>query len=481
MLFNSYIYIFIFLPASFFIYFFLNRRKLTIASKAWLVFASLFFYGYWNPVYVPVMLGSILFNYAIGSTLVSTKGKRSILFFGIGGNLALLAYFKYMDFFILSLNGMTGLHIPLLRIILPLGISFFTFTQIAFLVDTARGHAKEYSFLNYSLFVTFFPHLLAGPIIHHREMMPQFDRIRNKVVNWKNISQGLALFFVGLFKKVVIADAIAAWPNSAFDQVASLTFVEAWAAVFGYSMQLYFDFSGYTDMALGSALLFNIRLPENFDTPYRSRSISEFWRRWHMTLGRFVREYIYIPLGGNRVSESRLVFNLLLTFVILGLWHGAGWTYVIWGFFHGCAVVVNHFWDKTRIKMPGWIAVALTFLFLNATWPFFRGKDFDQAVRITKSLFGLNGIVLPEWLAGPLVFLKPYGVRFGDAMAGITGDERLMYQFFIFIMLAFFFKNSTQLVQRLKPVWWSAVGVAMISVYAVLNLRKVSEFLYFQF
>jgi len=310
LLFNSYEFIFAFLPITFFVYFYLNSKRLTEASKAFLVFASLFFYSWWNIAYLPLILGSILFNFAIGSTIskmntVKSNTKKGVsqkmlLTFGIISNILLLGYFKYMDFFIANINTLLHTQLDMMHIILPLGISFFTFTQIAYLVDTYRNEVKEMDYLNYTLFVTFFPHLLAGPILHHKEMMPQFDSLRSKVINYKNIAAGLFLFSIGIFKKVVIADTFAVWATAGFDTAETLNLLEAWATSLSYTFQLYFDFSGYTDMAIGVALLFNIKLPINFNSPYKATSIQDFWRRWHITLSRFLRDYIYIPLGGNR-------------------------------------------------------------------------------------------------------------------------------------------------------------------------------------
>jgi alginate O-acetyltransferase complex protein AlgI len=483
-LFNSYAFIFLFLPLTFGVYFVLNWRKLILAGKAWLVLASLFFYGYWNPVYIPLILASILFNYGMGSRLHRRRGRgkppRLMLACGVAGNLALLGYYKYMDFFITNINSVTSGHIALLHIVLPLGISFFTFTQIAYLVDTMRGNAKEYSLLNYALFVTFFPHLLAGPIIHHKEMMPQFDYLRNKVLNYGSISQGLVLFFVGLFKKVIIADTIAALANSGFDQAASLTLIEAWATSLAYTLQLYFDFSGYTDMALGSSLLFNIKLPINFNSPYKSASIQDFWRRWHMTLSRFVRDYIYIPLGGGRVPEPQILLNILVTFFLVGLWHGAGWTFVVWGLMHGVALIVNRLWRYTHVRVPKFLCWFLTFQFVNMAWVFFRAKSFDDALKVLKGMAGMTGIVLPEGLSF-LSGLKRHGIAFGDVFVAIPGDDRLLYSLLVSFILAVFFRNSNEMLERFVPNWKTAFALAVVSVYAILNLQKVSEFIYFNF
>lgn len=485
MLFNSYAFIFLFLPITFAIYFVLNRKKLTLAAKTWLVFASLFFYGYWNPVYIPLILGSILFNYAVGSALVRKRehptNSRFMLVVGIAGNLSLLAYFKYMDFFITNINAVSSLNLRLLHITLPLGISFFTFTQMAYLIDTARGTAREYSLPNYALFVSFFPHLLAGPIIHHKEIMPQFDDLRNKIINYRHIAQGLTLFFLGLFKKVIIADALAGWANAGFDVAPSLALIEAWTTSLSYTLQLYYDFSGYTDMALGASLLFNIKLPFNFNSPYKSLTIQEFWRRWHMTLSRFFRDYIYLSLGGNRVPEPQIVLNILITFFLVGLWHGAGWTFVIWGLLHGCALVIFRLWQKTPLRLPRFVSWMITFNFVNAAWVFFRARTFSEAMKVLKGMAGLTGVTLPQKLVHHLAVLKQYGVQFGDTLTTIRWNERMFYYLIVFFCLAVFFKNSNEMVERLKPTWRAAAALSVISLYAIFNLQKASEFIYFNF
>jgi len=345
MLFNSLEFILIFLPVVFFGYFFLNRLKLVQLAKGWLVLASLFFYSYWKLDYLPLILLSMIFNYSIGSTMINQEkvnlkiNPKLVLTIGIVGNIGLLAYYKYFDFLINNLNTILKADFNYLNIVLPLGISFFTFTQIAYIVDAYKGEAKEVDFINYALFVTYFPHLIA--ILHHKEMMPQFNRLKNKVINPKNISIGLFLFAIGLFKKIVIADNLAPFVHQGFDIQHSLSFFEAWFVSLAYAFQIYFDFSGYTDMALGISCMFNIFLPQNFNSPYKAIDIQDFWRRWHMTLSRFLRDYIYIPLGGNKLGEFRTYKNLFLTFLIGGLWHGANWTFIIWGALHGTGLIIQ--------------------------------------------------------------------------------------------------------------------------------------------
>ena len=504
MLFNSYEFIFLFLPITFFVYFYLTSKRLITGAKAFLVFASLFFYSYWNIIYLPLILASILFNYSIGSALIkksehSKITKKAILVFGIASNLLLLGYFKYSDFFIQNLNIAIGSNIELLHLILPLGISFFTFTQIAYLVDSYKGDTKEYDLVNYGLFVTFFPHLLAGPILHHKEMMPQFDKVSNMVKNYKNIALGVFLFSIGLFKKVVIADTFAVWATAGFDNASVLNLIEAWATSLSYTFQLYFDFSGYTDMAIGIALLFNIRLPINFNSPYKALNIQDFWRRWHITLSRFLRDYIYIPLGGNRVSEFRTYSNLMITFLLGGLWHGAGWTFIFWGFLHGFALIIHRVWSehiKPTIKQilnkpkdylfgtySTLLAWFITFNFINITWIFFRAKEWKDAMKVIGGMVGLNGIELPANLASKLGWLEEYGVGFGDWIIKVDSDDGIylipwLIGGFILILMV---RNLNHYLDKFHLSAKTSFVSAMLFVYALLSLDKLSQFLYFNF
>ncbi len=486
MLFNSYEFIFAFLPITFFIYFYLNHKRLTEASKGFLVFSSLFFYSWWNIAYLPIILSSMLFNYIVGNSLNNGKGhhrfsKKSILTFGIISNIALLGYFKYTDFLIDNINLLSDNHIPTLDLALPLAISFFTFQQIAYLVDSYRQETKEYDFLNYSLFVTFFPQLIAGPIVHHSEMMPQFAKTRNKVKNYRNIAMGLFIFSIGLFKKVVIADTFAVWATAGFDTATTLNLFEAWATSLSYTFQLYFDFSGYTDMAIGLALLFNIKLPINFNSPYKATDIQDFWRRWHITLSRFLKDYVYIPLGGNRKGEFRTYNNLLITFIIGGIWHGAGWTFVFWGFLHGIALVINRAWSKLGFKLWTWLAWLITFNFVNIAWVFFRAKEWDDAVKVLCSMFDINNIVLPNMLESRLPFLSDLGIKFGGFVANIQGTYFIpvwLMAGFIFILV---FKNSVEKLDSFKFNYKTALLSGFAFVSGFLLLYKVSDFLYFNF
>lgn len=387
MIFSSLGFILLFLPIVFFGYFFLNHIRMVVVGKAWLVAASLFFYSYWNISYLPLLLGSIAFNFAIGTAISETARKttfsrRHVLIGGIAANLLLLGYFKYANFLVDNVDFAFNTKHAFSHILLPLGISFFTFTQIAYLVDSYHGEAKEYDLLNYSLFVTFFPHLIAGPILHHGEMMVQFRSKWNLALRYRNIARGLFIFSIGLFKKVVLADTFALWANAGFDAGAPLDFFSAWGDSIAYTFQIYFDFSGYCDMAIGASLLFNIWLPINFNSPYKALNIQDFWHRWHMTLSRYLRDYLYIPLGGNRCSTPRVYLNLMTTFVLGGLWHGASWMFVVWGALHGAALIIHRLWLRQPWRMPLCLAWLITFIFVNLTWVFFRAKDGTHAMRL---------------------------------------------------------------------------------------------------
>ena len=412
----------------------------------------------------------MLFNYVIGNSLNTKKeenkksfSKKSILIFGIVANLSLLGYFKYADFFIENFNIVAQTNINLFNLLLPLAISFFTFQQIAYLVDSYRQETKEYDFLNYALFVTFFPQLIAGPIVHHSEMMPQFANKWNAVKKYRNIALGLFIFSIGLFKKVVIADTFAVWASAGFDTATTLNLFEAWATSLSYTFQLYFDFSGYTDMAIGIALLFNIKLPINFNSPYKARNIQDFWRRWHITLSRFLRDYVYIPLGGNKKGSFRTYSNLLATFIIGGLWHGAGWTFVFWGFLHGMALVIHRAWSNLGFKMWTWLAWLITFNFVNIAWVFFRAKEWDDAVRVLGAMFSLDNVVIAL------------------SLENISGDLFTILWIIAGFILVLFFKNTVEKAKELKINYKTLFFTLFCLLAALLSVNKVSEFLYFNF
>jgi D-alanyl-lipoteichoic acid acyltransferase DltB (MBOAT superfamily) len=477
MLFNSLGYIFSFLPVTVFGWWGLARWDRR-AGLVWLTLASLFFYGWWDWRYLALLGGSIVFNYAAGHFIQRADRHRTLLLgLAVTIDMAVLGWFKYIDFLLQSLNAALGTHWAPIGVPLPLGISFFTFTQIAFLVDTTRGKAREADPVNYALFVTFFPHLLAGPVLHHTEMMPQFADLDVGKPRAAMVSSGLTLFIIGLFKKTVLADGIAPMASLVFDAAAhgaSPGIAEAWVAALAYSFELYFDFSGYTDMALGSARIFGIVLPLNFDSPYQAGSIIEFWRRWHMTLSRFLRDYLYIPLGGNRHGPVRRYLNLAVTMVLGGLWHGAAWTFVAWGAWHGVLLVLNHLWRGTiarfglgavaataPLRLVGW---ALTFFLVMLGWVLFRADGFDTASRIFGAMAGQSG-----------------------GFAAFTPGLENAVELACLGAIAFLAPNSQSIVLnqtgwwrwRPTPVW--AVAMAALFLLALGQMSDVSPFLYYRF
>ncbi|MEQ2528573.1 MBOAT family O-acyltransferase [Bacillaceae bacterium CLA-AA-H227] len=481
MLFNSYIFIIGFLPVVLLFYYLLIRMDNRYYAKAFLVLASLFFYSYWEIAYLPILLTTIIFNFVVSKLMNKTeevKRKKTLLIIGIIFNVGLLCYFKYMDFFIININNVFESNLSLLGLALPLGLSFITFQKIAFLVDTYRGETKGYHILDYAFFVTFFPQLISGPIVHHKEIIPQITDRKNFLVHYNNIASGLYIFAVGLFKKVIIADTFAKWANEGYNNVANLGLYDSWITTLSYTIQLYFDFSGYCDMAIGLALLFNIRLPINFNSPYKSLDIQDFWRRWHMTLGRFFTQYVYIPLGGSRRGKARTYINIFIIFFLSGFWHGAGWTFIIWGAMHGIASVICRFWKGFNIPLPKIVAWFITFLFVHIAWVFFRAPDVVTAKLMIHNMFNFSEFVFPpgiatllnEWLGTS--FTTTIGYYFNLNMVIWVGAAIL------FVVTA---KNSIEKMELFKPTYTNAIIISLMTVASLLYLTRVSEFLYFNF
>jgi alginate O-acetyltransferase complex protein AlgI len=497
MLFSSWRFILVFLPITFLVYFWLNHRRLVSAGKVWLVLASLYFYAHWEIKYLPLLLGSILFNYLIGSYLSANQedglikpshlklNRKAILIVGILANLFLLSYFKYMDFFVSNANDVLGTSFPKFYIILPLAISFFTFTQIVYLVDSFRRETGKYNLLNYSLFVTFFPHLIAGPIVHHGQIMPQFESRWTLVPRYTNILKGLFIFSIGLFKKVVIADSFAIWVAEGFDGGQTLSFFAAWACSLSYTFQLYFDFSGYCDMAVGISLLFNIWLPINFNSPYKALDIQDFWRRWHITLSNFLRDYLYIPLGGSRNGELHTYINLLITFILGGLWHGATWMFVVWGALHGIAIVAHRFWRTHGWPLPRWISWALTFFFVNFAWIFFRAKSHEDAIRVLSGMLDYRSALQSSVYGTPTIDLA-WGGWMSDIFlhifpASMVG-ELPCYLALTLGFILIFQKNSMELLSRPINNGKLIFMTILFSIAMYFKLATTSSvFLYFNF
>jgi alginate O-acetyltransferase complex protein AlgI len=502
MLFSSYAFLFQFLPVVALA--FAVARRYSPRCGIWaLAFASLVFYGAWKPIYLLLLLASIGVNFWLGLKMEDPLRRRHFGTLGVALNLAALCYFKYTNFLFDSLTTLTGTPLPFVNVILPLGISFFTFQQIAYLVDVMRGAKVERDIVSYTLFVSFFPHLIAGPLVHHAEMIPQFKRARSGR-STVLAARGLAIFAAGLFKKVVIADNLAQFVTPVFahlDAGGGVTTPWAWLSTLAYSLQIYFDFSGYSDMAVGLALLFGIRLPVNFRSPYKAVSIIEFWRRWHITLSRFLRDYLYIPLGGNRLGEQRRYINLAVTMLLGGLWHGAAWNFVIWGGLHGIYLCINHLWRgwrgdaapmatgaaATATKILCW---AVTFFAVVIAWVFFRARTAAGAWQMLGSLFGFE--------AGSSAYASPGILRVMD-LPILVGEQSLLLvgggAVALALAIALGLPNVPQLFryreyrrapERRAFVHWRPNGAwalftALAFAISLFGMWQRLEFLYFQF
>lgn len=501
MLFNSFEFLFCFLPLTFIVFYLLGKAN-RLWALGWLAIASFAFYGgpfilYDQHGALPTILlaCSILFNYLVGLAIIKlgdTRAASIAMTVGIAGDLGVLGYFKYSGFLIENFTAWFGGAIPW-QVLLPIGISFYTFTQIAFLVDARRGKVRHQGVVEYVLFVTWFPHLVAGPILHHAEMIGQFKRASTVLLQPRNLAIGLAVFSLGLAKKILIADSIAPYADSVFSSPDKVSMVEAWMGAMAYTLQLYFDFSGYSDMAIGLSRLFNVDLPLNFYSPYKATSMIEFWRRWHISLSRFLRDYLYIPLGGNRAGQRRRYTNLMITMVLGGLWHGAAWTFVIWGTLHGLYLLINHAWRHARQQhrlpaIPSIAGWAITFLGVVIAWVFFRSPDFETATTLLARMAG----------AGKIISFDIIGADYRWAALWITGG----------LSIALFMPNSQQIFRlpfnprgspiresrpakdgfnplikmlRWRPTAIWAAGSAWALALSLFFLNRTSEFLYFQF
>lgn len=490
MLFNTFLFVFAFLPVTLIGYFVLSKISLRL-SIVFLLLASVSFYSYWNINFLPLLLGSIVVNYWVGHWISGEKEAKNnrrakiALITGLVFNLSLLSFFKYFDFFAQNIALLIGADYTPLGITLPIGISFFTFTQIAYLVDCHAAKVREYKAENYGLFVTYFPHLIAGPILHHKDMMPQFDRAESHVFSRGRLVVGTLFFVIGLFKKVILADGMARFVAPVFDiNHAGLTVLEAWCGSLAYTFQLYFDFSAYCDMAYGLSYMFGIILPINFNSPYKARSIIDFWRRWHITLSTFLRDYLYIPLGGNRLGNARRYANLMTTMILGGLWHGASWTFIIWGILHGIYLVINHaiqhlLGEKKHVAITflGWL---LTFLAVVVSWVFFRATSIEISLDVLRAMM-----------------VGTFSSASSDSLLGVNRIMEIN-ECVIWIIasatIAFFLPNAYGMLgkgilhtqeQRLNGgIGGVVLGFAFVITFILLTIsetRGVSEFLYFNF
>lgn len=498
MLFNSYIFIFIFLPITLGGWYLLNHLKYYQLSKLFLSCMSLWFYAYFNINYLPIILVSIMINYLLSYLLTFSDNKKTNhigLISGIIINLGILFYFKYYDFFIENINLIFSKDYHLKNIVLPLGISFFTFQQLSFIIDRATGKAEHYSFVNYFTFVTFFPQLIAGPIVLYKEMIPQFERIENRKFNFSSFMDGIVIFVIGLSKKILLADVLSLVVRYGFAQTFQLDSLSTFLVILSYTFEIYFDFSGYCDMAIGLGKMFNIDLPVNFNSPYKSKTVKELWNRWHITLSRFFITYVYIPLGGSKKGKKRTLINIMIIFTLSGLWHGAAWTYIAWGAMQGLLVV----WDnlniigikgdnsskKCRFYIPSFIGWFFTFSFFNLSLFFFRSESMIGAIQMFKNLFSFQYTGKVFEVASRFSIPEFYVIEKAVSMIlpSYTGYLSLIL-WILFLILCFFIisrKNSMEIIVKgsysKKFIW----AISLLFVWCIISLSQVSTFLYFNF
>lgn len=476
MIYSSYIFIFAFLPIVLFVYFSLSKFKDKRIQHIFLVLASLFFYGYTNVYYLGIIISSILVNYACGVGVDKNEEFRKKFIFTVGilFNVGLLGYFKYYDFFVENINVIFEKEYTLKNIILPIGISFYTFQQIAFLISVYKKELHPGSFLNYILLVTFFPQLVAGPIVFYQELVPQYIDEKKRYFNTDNFSKGLFIFVIGMFKKAVLADTFALFANNGYEYQYGLTFGMAWLTTLSYTLQIYFDFSGYSEMSLGLAKMFNFNIPVNFNSPYKSKSIQEFWKRWHITLGRSLAVLVYFPLGGNRKGLARTCINLFAVFLVSGIWHGAAWTFVWWGIIYGLLVVFERIFKTELDKIPGLIRIAATFMWVNILWVLFRAPDFTKAAYVLKAMF-LPEEISFERIAG---LMNDGIVSFPDSISTILLVTLISISYLILFLWK---KNAVDYYEEFVPSVKNSAVTACLFCIGIICLSRTTIFIYFNF
>ena len=475
MIFSTYEFIFLFLPVTFFVYFILNRFELNTIAKIWLIICSLYFYAQGSPDFFVFFLGSIVGNYIIGSTMARMEGnqkaqKKLLLLIGLAGNIGLLGYYKYTDFFIENYNLLTGSSYALKHIVLPIGISFFTFQLIAFLVDSYRGETKQYDIINYLLFITFFPQLIVGPIIHHGEIVPQFENKANLKINYDNVAKGIFLFSIGCAKKILLADPMTTNAQEFFNNIGSSPdLLLTWFSSIEYTISYYFDLSGYADMAIGLGLMFNIVIPQNFDSPYKARNFQDYWRRWHMTLSRFLSNYIFRSVYKRDVKWRNYYIATMVTFFVSGFWHGAGWTFVVWGLVNGIFVCTASWMKRKNLKFPFWLAFPLTALGVVLARVLFVSNTFSDAWHVYRGLVNVSSL----------------GADFSTMLSSVwhfisihrSSGLRLV----IGIIICWFLPSSKKMTEKFKANIWTAIYAGILMLLCITQMNKVVQFLYFQF
>ncbi len=475
MIFSTYEFIFLFLPVTFFVYFILNRFDLNSIAKIWLIICSLYFYAQGSPDFFVFFLGSIVGNYIIGSTMARMEGnqkaqKKLLLLIGLAGNIGLLGYYKYTDFFIENYNLLTGSSYALKHIVLPIGISFFTFQLIAFLVDSYRGETKQYDIINYLLFITFFPQLIVGPIIHHGEIVPQFENKANLKINYDNVAKGIFLFSIGCAKKILLADPMTTNAQEFFNNIGSSPdLLLTWFSSIEYTISYYFDLSGYADMAIGLGLMFNIVIPQNFDSPYKARNFQDYWRRWHMTLSRFLSNYIFRSVYKRDVKWRNYYIATMVTFFVSGFWHGAGWTFVVWGLVNGIFVCTASWMKRKNLKFPFWLAFPLTALGVVLARVLFVSNTFSDAWHVYRGLVNVSSL----------------GADFSTMLSSvghfISIHKSSGLRLVIGIIICWFLPSSKTMTEKFKVNIWTAIYAGILMLLCITQMNKVVQFLYFQF
>ena len=481
MLFNSYIFIFAFLPFTIIGYFLLNKFKLYKISEYFLIIMSLIFYGYFNISYLPIIIFSIIFNYFIGKKIIKDN-KKYILVIAIVMNLFVLGYYKYMGFFIENINILFNKDYFVANILLPLGISFFTFQQVSYVVDCYKNKINNYSFREYALFVTFFPQLIAGPIVLHNETIPQFNDQTKKSFNHDNFACGLMAFSRGMAKKVIIADSLGNIVNYGFSNLGNLTSTVAIITMLCYTLQIYYDFSGYCDMATGIGKMFNIDIPMNFNSPYKALSVTDFWKRWHITLTRFLKTYVYIPLGGNRKGLVRTYINLFTVFFVSGLWHGANYTFIVWGALHGIMMIIERIFNKQIEKFHPAFKWMYTFIFVNIAFVFFRANSISEGLLLVKEIlmfdFSSISIDIVNLLNYDLIQLIS---EFTGGIGYYIYNNLGLFTLITILSATLLMKNTNEKINEFKPTLFNAIIYSIILFYSIISFSGISTFLYFNF
>jgi len=487
LLFNSYIFVLLFLPLTLMGYYSFNHFGLYRLSSLFLLGMSLWFYAYFNISYLPIIVSSIIVNYLLYKLFERIFVKwirKALLILAIVLNIGVLFYFKYYDFFFENINSLFATDFTLKHLVLPLGISFFTFQQLSFVIDSYKKEAPKYDIINYALFVTYFPQLIAGPIVNHDELVPQLKDNEKRKLNWDNLAKGLYMFALGMGKKVLIADVFGNAVNWVYGNISALNSVDAFIGMLAYTIQIYFDFSGYCDMATGIAKMMNIDLPQNFNSPYKAFTIIEFWKRWHMTLTRFFTKYVYIPLGGNRKGKPRMLANTMIVFLVSGLWHGANWTFILWGALHGVFNVLTkifkNFFDKLHSAF-NWI---ITFVFVNVTWIFFRANSISDAVYIIRKIcqLDLKPINAEIVNAFELIGIETLSeITLSKPLSDIYTYIYLVGFFLIAFVLLLGFKNAKEKMDEFRPCVTKSLITVVLLVWSIFSMSGMSTFLYFNF